>query len=73
MEALEFHAAWRRVHIWGGLRGGVAIALVLDLEPGLPGRDVVAAAIFGLVVFTLLVQGLTMPALMRRLGLSPVA
>jgi CPA1 family monovalent cation:H+ antiporter len=62
--------AWRRALIWGGLRGGVAIALLLSLAPELSGREVVAAAVFGLVVFTLLVQGLTMSAVMRRLGLS---
>jgi CPA1 family monovalent cation:H+ antiporter len=65
--------AWCRVLTWGGLRGGVAIALTLGLAPELPGHEVVAAAIFGLVVFTLLAQGLTMLALMRRLGLSSVA
>ncbi len=59
---------WRLVLVWGGLRGGVAIALVLDLAAGLPERDAVAAAVFGLVVFTLLGQGLSMPALMRRVG-----
>ena len=66
-------AAWRRVLTWGGLRGGVAIALVLGLAPELPGHEVVAAAIFGLVIFTLLVQGLSMSAVMRRLRLSSVA
>ena len=60
---------WRPVLVWGGLRGGVAIALVLSLAPGLPGRDAVAAAVFGLVVFTLLGQGLSMRVLMRRVGL----
>jgi len=65
--------AWRRVLVWGGLRGGVAIALILDLAPDLPGHEVIAAAIFGLVVLTLLVQGLSMSVLIRHLGLSPVA
>ena len=51
----------------------MAIALLLDLAPELPGREVVSAAVFGLVVFTLLVQGLTMSAVMRRLGLSSPA
>lgn len=60
--------SWRPVLVWGGVRGGVAIALVLDLAAGLPERDAVAAAVFGLVVFTLLGQGLSMPALMRRVG-----
>jgi CPA1 family monovalent cation:H+ antiporter len=68
-EELAISAVWRGVLTWGGLRGGVAIALVLGLAPELPRREVVAAAVFGLVVFTLLVQGLTMSALLRRLGL----
>lgn len=61
--------AWRPVLVWGGLRGGVALALVLDLPADLPGREPVAAAIFGLVVFTLLGQALTMKPLMRAVGL----
>jgi CPA1 family monovalent cation:H+ antiporter len=60
---------WRHVLVWGGLRGGVAIALVLGLPPGLPGREMVEAAVLGLVVFTLLGQGLTVKPLMRRMGL----
>ncbi len=65
--------SWRHVMVWGGLRGGVALVLVLGLASGplagLPGREPVAAAVFGLVIFTLLVQGLTMPALVRAVGL----
>ncbi len=76
----DIPAAWRHVLVWGGLRGGVAIALVLDLAAGalvldlgagLPGHDDVAAAVFGLVVFTLIGQGLSMQPLMRRVGLLP--
>lgn len=60
---------WREVLTWGGLRGGVAVALVLGLPQETPGRDAVAAAIFGLIIFTLVVQGLSVPALMRWVGL----
>ncbi len=69
----EVPMSWRHVMVWGGLRGGVALVLVLGLASGtlaeLPGREPVAAAVFGLVIFTLLVQGLTMPALVRAVGL----
>ncbi|TMI78050.1 MAG: hypothetical protein E6H03_12770 [Bacillati bacterium ANGP1] len=68
---VDIPTAWRHVLFWGGLRGGVAIALVLDLGAGLPGHDDVAAAVFGLVVFTLIGQGLSMQPLMRRVGLLP--
>ncbi len=61
--------AWRHLLVWGGLRGGVALALVLDLPADLPGREPVAAAVFGLVVFTLLGQGLTMKPVLRAVGL----
>ena len=41
--------AWRPVLSWGGLRGGVAIALALGLDPATPGRDAVVAGAFGMV------------------------
>jgi len=63
--------AWRPVLVWGGLRGGVAIALALGLAPAVPGRDAIVAGAFGLVVFTLLVQGLSMRPVMRWAGLLP--
>jgi monovalent cation:H+ antiporter, CPA1 family len=63
--------SWRHVLVWGGLKGGVAIALVLNLSPKLPGRHEVAAATYGLIVFTLIVEGLSMRGLIRRVGLLP--
>jgi CPA1 family monovalent cation:H+ antiporter len=64
-------AAWRYALIWGALRGGVAIALALDLDRAVPGREAVVAAAFGVVVFTLLVQGLSFRPVMRWAGLLP--
>ena len=51
---------------WGGLRGGISIALALTLEPS-PYRGALLAVCYAVVVFTILVQGLTMPMLVRRL------
>jgi len=65
--------AWRYPLVWGGLRGGVVIALALNLSPGLPEREAMVAAAFGMVVFTLLVQGLSIGPVMRRAGLLPLA
>jgi CPA1 family monovalent cation:H+ antiporter len=48
----------------------VAIALVLGLAPGVPGHDAIVAGTFGLVVFTLLGQGLSIRPLARRVGLA---
>jgi monovalent cation:H+ antiporter, CPA1 family len=63
--------AWRYPLIWGGLRGGVAIALALDLDRAIPGREAILASAFGLVVFTLLVQGLSIRPVMRWAGILP--
>jgi CPA1 family monovalent cation:H+ antiporter len=51
---------------WGGLRGGISVALALTLEPS-PYRGAMLAVCYAVVVFTILVQGLSMPLLVRRL------
>ena len=44
--------------VWGGLRGGISIALALSLSVS-PERDLIIAMTYGVVVFSVLVQGLT--------------
>jgi CPA1 family monovalent cation:H+ antiporter len=51
---------------WGGLRGGISVALALSLEPSAY-RGSLLAVCYAVVVFTILVQGLSMPVLVRRL------
>ncbi|PKM44473.1 MAG: sodium:proton antiporter [Gammaproteobacteria bacterium HGW-Gammaproteobacteria-1] len=51
---------------WGGLRGGISVALALSLPSG-PERDLILAVTYVLVVFSILVQGLTLGPLLRRL------
>lgn len=46
------------------------MALVLGLPRGFPGRETIVAATFGVVLFTLLVQGVTIGPLLKRLGLA---
>ncbi len=55
---------------WGGLRGALTAALALALPPDTPHREIVTAMAFGVVLFTLVVQGLTLPIVIRRLGLG---
>jgi CPA1 family monovalent cation:H+ antiporter len=50
---------------WGGLRGGISVALALGLPPGHE-RAVLLAVCYGVVVFTIVVQGLTIERLSRR-------
>lgn len=51
---------------WGGLRGGISIALALSL-PSVQGREIILAATYGVVIFSILVQALTLRPLIRRL------
>ena len=51
---------------WAGLRGGVSIALALTVPPS-PYRDRVLFVCYAVVVFSMLVQGLTMAPVIRRL------
>ena len=67
--------SWRAVLVWGGLRGSIALALALSIPMTLvgavpfPDRDLLLTATFGVILFSLLVQGLTMSPLLSRLGL----
>ncbi|WP_036282349.1 sodium:proton antiporter [Methylocystis sp. ATCC 49242] len=62
----EQHVLW-----WGGLRGALALALALSLPATLPMRDTIVVVTFGVVAFSIVVQGLTMPFLLRALGFLP--
>jgi CPA1 family monovalent cation:H+ antiporter len=56
---------------WGGLRGGISVALALGL-PDNQYRPALLAVAYGVVVFTIIVQGLTIESLSRRFyGLAP--
>lgn len=54
---------------WGGLRGSVSIALALSVPEIISGRQEIIDIVFGVVLFTLLVQGLTIPWLLNVLDL----
>src|SRR4029079_3951634 len=60
-----------RVLTWGGLRGGISVALALSLPREVAGapvheRDTILALTYVVVVFSILVQGLTIGPLVRR-------
>lgn len=56
--------AWK-VLTWGGLRGGISVALALSLPPG-PQRDLMLAMTYAVVVFSILAQGLTIKGVIVR-------
>ena len=72
--ALFARSRWRvsgaQQHIlfWGGLRGALALALVLGLPTSLPQRDTLITVTFAVVAFSVIVQGLTVTPLLHRLG-----
>lgn len=60
---------WAPVLAWAGLRGAVSLAAVLSLPVHLADRDLLLTLTFGVVLFTVLAQGLTIGPLLHRLGL----
>ena len=65
---------WQVLLVWGGLRGALSLAMALSLPYSLGGpnsglRDQLLVLTFGVILFTLLVQGLTLQPLLKRLGL----
>ncbi len=56
---------------WGGIRGGISVALALQIPPG-PERDVLVPITYTVVAFSILAQGLSMGPLVRWLyGAAP--
>jgi len=55
-----------KVLVWGGLRGGISVALALSLPRDLPARDDLLVATYIVVVFSIVVQGLTVGPLLQR-------
>lgn len=62
--------SWAAVLTWGGLRGSLSMVLALALPREFVHRDLILTLTFGVVVLSLLVQGLTMKPLLAWLGLS---
>lgn len=63
----EIPTQWRHLLVWGALRGSLSMALALSLPVDCPQRSSIIVAVFGVVLFTLLVQGLTIEPLVNFL------
>jgi CPA1 family monovalent cation:H+ antiporter len=66
---------WQAVFVvsWSGLRGVVSLAAALALPIGFPERDLILFLVFAVILATLVGQGLTLPLLVRALGVAPDA
>lgn len=70
-----FPPAWRAVVAWSGLRGSISIALALGINTSLwsgsgnPSRQELLTLVSGVVLLSLLVQGLSIETLLRRMGI----
>lgn len=65
--------SWLHVMFWAGLRGAVAVAMALSLPADFPQRALLQEITFGVVLFTLFVQGTTAERLVRRVGAAEPA
>jgi CPA1 family monovalent cation:H+ antiporter len=65
----------RHQHIlfWGGLRGALALALALSIPESFEYRQQIVLVTFGVVAFSVFVQGLTITPLLKLLGQLPAA
>lgn len=64
---------WAAVLTWGGLRGSLSMVLALGLAMDFPHREILIHMTFGVVILSIIVQGLTMSPLLRKLGVLGVA
>jgi monovalent cation:H+ antiporter, CPA1 family len=68
-----FTREWITILIWAGLRGAVSLAAALSIPLNFPARPLLLVLTFGVVLFTLLVQGMTALPLVTRLGVGKAA
>ncbi|WP_267387401.1 sodium:proton antiporter [Sphingomonas sp. GC_Shp_3] len=64
--SLAVNGITQHILFWGGLRGALALALALAAPAALPEHDALISVAFAVVAFSIFVQGLTVPRLLRR-------
>jgi CPA1 family monovalent cation:H+ antiporter len=71
--AMSLRSPYRRgivpILTWCGLRGGISVAMMLSL-PSFPGREYLLAGTYAVVVFSILVQGLTVRRVLVYYGVG---
>lgn len=65
---LRIKIKYQHIMFWGGLRGALALALALSIPEYIPIRDEIVTVTFAVVAFSVIVQGITMPWLIKYLN-----
>jgi CPA1 family monovalent cation:H+ antiporter len=69
-EKSKVPSSWQHIFVWGGLKGSIPIALVLGLPKTIPYREDFLIIAFSAVLFSLIVQSLTMKPLLEKLNIT---
>lgn len=64
---------WQHVLVLGNIKGSLSMALAVAIPLTLTGRDLIIELVFGSVLFSLVLQGLALPWLIKRLNISRVS
>ena len=67
---LSMPLKYQHILFWGGLRGALALALALTIPNSVPEKVAIIITAFVVVAFSIFVQGLSMPWLVKKLGVS---
>lgn len=62
--------SYQHVMIWGGMHGVIPVALALSLESDIPYSNQLRTAVFGVVVASMIIQGLLMPRILNATGVT---
>lgn len=61
---------WQHVLFLGNIKGSLSMALAIAIPLALTGRDLIIELVFGAVLFSLVIQGLALPGLIKRLNIG---
>ncbi|MCA2553805.1 MAG: sodium:proton antiporter [Microcystis sp. M04BS1] len=64
---------WQHILILGNIKGSLSMALAVAIPLALTGRELIIELVFGSVLFSLVIQGLALPWLIKRLNISQVS
>ncbi|MFM7711394.1 MAG: cation:proton antiporter, partial [Microcystis sp.] len=64
---------WQHILILGNIKGSLSMALAVAIPLALTGRELIIELVFGAVLFSLVIQGLALPWLIKKLNISQVS